>query len=260
MLTFPVKVYSAIDEQDLSFNQLHPRCHQRVRQLLHCPTCEAEDEVMLVEVQRNEVEKGYPVGDSFIVVSEEDFKRVPVPSQKTVEVVEFVDRELIDPRHWEKSYFLVPDQAGGKAFALLLQAMEESDLVAVGRFTMRQRESLVTIRPFSDGMESLPIMLLQTLFYHDELRDPAELVPQLPQLTDQERGMARQLVDALSNPAPDFNQYHDQYRESLVGIIEAKINGEELPDVADIQAPAATDDIMATLMASVEAVKAAKAA
>jgi DNA end-binding protein Ku len=213
-----------------------------------------------VDVERSEVLKGYAVGDSFIIMEEEDFQRVPVKTQKTLEIVEFVDGAMIDPRHCDKGYFLVPDQAGGKAFALVLEAMEESDLVAVGRFTMRQQEHLVTIRPFLDGMESLPVMLLQTLFYHDELRDPAELVPQLPQLTDQERGMARQLVDALSNPAPDFNQYHDQYRESLVGIIEAKINGEELPDVADIQAPAATDDIMATLMASVEAVKAAKAA
>jgi DNA end-binding protein Ku len=244
MVSIPVKLYGAVEEQAVRFNTLHRECGNRIQMPRWCPNCERR-------LEQAETVKGYPVGDDkFVVLEEQDFQALPVKSLKSIEVVEFVEASRIDPRHYDKPYFVAPDQAGGKAFALLMRGMEQVGKVAVAKLSMREREHLCTIRPFGE------VLLLQTLYWADELRDAGAVKASLPQVTEQELKMAVALIQALEGEG-DLTGYKDEYREALVRLIEAKLNGEAI-QAAPVEEAKPTEDVLAGLMASVEAVKAAR--
>ncbi|KKK90934.1 hypothetical protein LCGC14_2718040, partial [marine sediment metagenome] len=160
MVSIPVKLYGAVGEEDVLFNQLHWDCNTRIQMPRWCPTCDEK-------VETADIVKGYPLGDDrYVVVDAEELAALKVKSIKAIEVVEFVDGSSIDPRHYDKPYFMAPDVGGGKAFTLLLKGMEHVGRVAVAKVSMRGREHLCTIRPFGD------LLLLQTLLWADELREP----------------------------------------------------------------------------------------
>ena len=245
MVSVPVKLYGSVDEQTVRFNQLHQGCDAKIKQKRFCTACDAE-------VDADVLVKGYDTGGgNFVVVEPHELAALSVKSLKAIDIVEFVPEEDVDPRQLNKAYFLAPDPAGAKAFALLLRGMEKDARLAVAKLTMREREHLCVIRPFGD------VLLLQSLFRTDELRDAAEVTVDLPDVTDQELDMAEKLIEAMHAPA-DMSKFPDDYAAAVMGLIQSKVAGTTLTPVA-VPDVAPTTDVLAGLMESVEAAKKARA-
>lgn len=241
MVSIPVKLFTATESKDISFHLLHRECNSRLKQQRWCPVCERE-------VEWGEVVRGYEYArDQHVIMSEEDFDKLPLPSKHTVELSAFVKAEEIDPIFYEKTYYLEPDETGLKPFALLMRALREKGLTAVAKIAIRNKEQLCALRPKNGTL------ILETLFYPDEVRVQAESEQPEVKVTDRELDMAFALIDLLSEPfAPE--KYQDEYREALMQVIEAKLQGQEI-----VEAPAAPvakiTDLVTALKASVEAAK-----
>jgi len=241
MVSIPVKLFTATESKDISFRLLHRECNSRLKQLRWCPACERE-------VEWGETVRGYEYAkDQHVIVSDEDFDKLPLASKRTIELAAFVKAEEIDPVYYEKSYYLEPDEVGIKPFALLMKALKEKSLTAVAKIAIRNKERLCALRPM-DGT-----LMLETLYYPDEIRvERGTEVPEV-QVTDRELEMASTLIDLLADSF-EPEKYQDEYRRALMEIIEAKLQGEEFVE-APAPAPAKVTDLMAALKASVEAAK-----
>jgi len=247
MVSVPVKLYSATEEKTVHFNQLHKDCQTRIQMPRWCPTCDRK-------VEREEIVKGYPVGDNqYVLMEEADFTSLPVKSLKTIDVVAFVEGDQIDPRHYNKPYFLAPEDAGVKAFSLFLQAMGKVNMVGICKLGYREREHLATIRAFGG------VILLQTLYYADELRNPDEVAPKLADVSDKEMEMAITLLQTLQTPNANLGQYEDEYRKALLDRIQPKLNGQPIT-VAEATPEEPKMDLVDALMASINAENKAKEA
>ena len=241
IVSIPVKLYAATESKDVSFNQLHRECHSRIKQRRWCPVCERE-------VDNEEIVKGYQYAkDQYVVLTDDDFERLPVASKHTIQLAAFVEAKEIDPVFHEKSYYLEPDEVGLKPFALLMRALKMKELTALANIAIRQKERLCALRSFNGTM------MLDTLYYPDEIR--IERHGQFPeeQVPERELQMALSLIDLLSDEF-DPQKYHDNYREALMEVIEAKLQGAEVVEAAPAPATNVTD-LMAALKASVDAVK-----
>lgn len=239
MVSIPVKLYTATESKDISFNQLHKDCGTRLKQLRWCPTHERA-------VEWDEVVRGYEYSKGeYVVVTEEDFAKLPLPSKQTVELTAFVRSEEIDPIFYEKTYYLEPEAKGVKPFTLLARALREKGLTGLAKIAIRNKEQLCALRPV-DGA-----IVLETLYYPDEIRE----APALPEVdvSEKELAMAFTLIDLLSEEF-DPSKYRDEYREALMQVIRAKLEGQELREAA-VPPPAKVTDIMTALRASVEAAK-----
>jgi DNA end-binding protein Ku len=215
MVSIPVRLYAATRARDISFNLLHATCHSRIEQKRWCPT---ED----VEVPWNEVVRGYQYAkDQYVVLTDEDFEQLPLPSKHTIELSAFVTAEEVDPVFYEKSYFLAPEPKGEKPYALLLKALEEKSLVAIATVTLRKKEQLCAVRPHGGTL------LLETLYYPDEVELEREVDLSKAKLSQAELGMARTLIELLRKPF-DPSEYQDRYREALEQLIEAKLEGKDV--------------------------------
>ncbi len=246
MVSIPVKLYTATESKDVSFRQLVAEDMKPLKQLRWSPTLDRE-------VQYDELIKGYEYAkDQYVIVDDEDFDKLPVPSKHTITITAFVEAKEIDPVYYEKAYQLDPDEAGLRPFALLMRTMEAKGLVAIGKLALRQKEHLVVLRTVDDRI------MLETLFYPDEVRPFEGLdVSDVP-VSEQELTMAGALVDMLHQKF-DPEQYSDDYREALMNMISTKLEGGEVV-VDEAQQPAAqTVDLMAALRASIEATQARKA-
>jgi DNA end-binding protein Ku len=239
MVAIPSKLYSATEDTDISLHQYHKECGSRISMPKYCGTCQK----MLTSA---DITKGYEVGDSYVPLSEADFQSLPLKSVKTIEVVEFVDESQIDIRCYDKPYFLASDEGGYKAYKLFVHAMAESKLVAVAKLCYRERERLALVRPYQG------LMLLQTLRYAEELKDFSDLRPMEYPISDKELDLAVSLVKAMAVPQFDLSKYHDEYRQALEKLIEAKIAGEVLPTVE--APPAPVSDVADALLASIKLV------
>lgn len=246
MVSIPVKLYTATESKDISFNQLHAECGARIRQLRWCPVDERE-------VEYGEIVKGYEyTKDQYVVLADEDFAKLPLPSKRAIELSAFVEAREIDPIFYEKTYYLEPTEVGVKPYALLLRALSDKGLTAVAKIAIRNKERLCALRP-ADGT-----LILETLYYPDEVR-----VADRPSITDvdvseRELDMAYALIDLLAEPF-EPEKYGDTYREALLQVIEAKIAGRE---IVEVEAPPQEKvvDLVAALKASVEAAKQRKQA
>jgi DNA end-binding protein Ku len=244
LVTIPVKLYSATEERDVSFHQVRRTDGSRIR---YKRVAQADGE----EVSYGDIAKGYelPTGET-VVLTDDDFAELPLSTSRTIDVLEFVPLEQIDPVYFAKSYYLEPEKTGTKPYVLLRDALARSGKVALVKVALRQRESLATLRVRDD------VFVLETMLWPDEVRaadfpfrnDTVDVRPQ-------ELAMAQSLIDTLSG---DFHpeNYSDSYREALETLIEAKIAGRE---VVQPQAPGdsggAVLDLMSALRASVEAAK-----
>jgi DNA end-binding protein Ku len=239
MVSIPVKLFPATASKDISFNLLHEKCNSRLRQLRWCPVCDRE-------VKADEIVRGYEYSkDRYVRVAKEDFDKLPVPTKHTVELRSFVSAEQIDPIFYEKSYFLEPEPAGRKPYALLVRALTEKALTAIAKITMREKEQLCAVRPHGGGM------VLETLYYPDEIRKMQGLDTSSVDVSQRELDMAFQLVDYLST---DFNptHYRDEYRDQLLALIEGKQDRAQV--VSTPRAPQDNViDLMEALKASLEA-------
>ena len=244
MVSVPCKLYSATEEKTVHFNQIHRDCQSQIKMPKYCPTCDRK-------VEAGEIVKGYPVGDNqFVLMEEQDFANLPIKSLKTIDVVAFADASVVDPRHYNKSYFVAPEDAGIKAFSLFVQAMGKVGKVGIAKLGFREREHLATIRSFGG------VILLQTLYYADELRSVEELKPKQVEVSDREMEMAITLLNTLAVEGLDMTQFKDEYRDVLLKVIEAKLAGQPITIQAPKEEPAM--DLVDALMASINQSQEAK--
>jgi DNA end-binding protein Ku len=242
LVSIPVKVFPATEEKTLRFNQLHDKDHGRIKYQRVCAKCGEE-------VTFEHIVKGYEYEkDQYVVMEDEDFDAVPLESSRAIDIVQFVDIEEIDPIYYQKTYYLVPEETGIKAYTLLRQAMSEDGRVGIAKIAFREKEHLAALR-FKDKA-----FVLETMFWPDEIR-PAEFeeLEKTVKVRPQEVQMARSLIENLTE---EFNpdEFTDEYREALMDIIEKKVAGEEI-EVIEAPKEEKVVDLMEALKASVEASK-----
>lgn len=197
LISIPIRLFSAARGERLSFNQLHKECHSRLKQPLFCPTCNRM-------VERTEIVKGYEYEkDQYVLFSEEELDKVEPASARTMEILEFVKLDEVDPLYFDASYFATPEEAGAKAYQLLMRAMEQSGYAAIAKLCMHQREYIVVVRPRAKGLT------LHTMFYSNEIRQVAEYgQTDKVELKDQEKKLAQQLIESLAATF-EPEKYHD---------------------------------------------------
>jgi len=237
LLSLPVRLYSAARSETVSFNQLHKTDHSRVKQVLYC---QAEDK----PIQRSDIVKGYEYEkDKYVVVEDEEIKKVAPKTAKTMEVLEFVKASEVDPIYLESSYYLAPDEGGEKPYALLFEALRQSGYVGVANIAMHNREHIVILRPGSKGI------LLHTMYYPNEIRQVEEFRTDTSAVKPKELELAKTLVESLEAPfEPD--KYKDNYRENLLAMIQAKVEGKEVVETAQPAHKAPVIDILEALKMS----------
>jgi DNA end-binding protein Ku len=212
LVSFPIRLFSAARSETISFNQLHKGDNSRIRQVTYC---QAEDK----PVPRTELVKGYEYEkDRYVVIDDEDIKKVAPKTAKVMEILEFVKAEQVDPVYLESSYYVAPDEGGEKPYALLFQALRESKFYAVAKVAMHSREHIIVLRPGAKGI------LSHTMYYQDEIRQVEEFRTDTTLVKEKELEMAKMLISTLE---ADFEpqKYRDEYRENLRTMIEAKIAG-----------------------------------
>ena len=241
MVSIPVKLYGATESKDIRFHLLHAKDGTRLKQIRWCPTDE-------VEVPWNETARGYEYTKGrYVVLTNEDFEKLPLPSRHTIEISAFVEEAEIDPVFFEKSYYLEPGERAQKPYALLLKALEKKALTAIATVTMRNKEQLCAIRARNG------VIMLETLYYPDEVRQETGVDLESVRVSDKELDMAFTLIELLHKPF-DPEEYHDHYREALEQLIEAKLEGKEVvsePEAAETK----VFDLADALRRSVEAAR-----
>lgn len=249
LVNIPVKLFSAISRKNVQFHQLDSKSGSRVRQRrISAETGE--------EVPWDDIVKGYELSSgAYVVVTDEELAALDPKVVRTIEIEEFVDLAEIDPIFYDSAYYLGPDGAAAKSYALLAQAMEEEGKVGIAHMVLRTKQYLAAIRPQGGRL------LLSTMVYADEVNDPAE-VPGLAdigevEVSDKELKMARQLIESLAAPF-EPERFRDTYREAVLSLIERKAEGEEVVVAADEAEPVKVIDLMAALEASVAEAKAAR--
>jgi DNA end-binding protein Ku len=244
-----VKLYTATEERDVSFHQVRRTDGSRIR---YKRVAEADGE----EVAYADIAKGYqlPSGET-VVLTDEDFADLPLPSARVVDVLQFVPAEQIDPIYFAKSYYLEPEKNAVKPYVLLRDALDASGQVGLVKVAIRSREQLATLR-VRDG-----VIVMETMIWPDEVREPAfGFLDGDVDLRPQERSMAESLVSSMSGDF-DPSEYTDDYREALQQVIDAKVEGREIVETEERQPSAGNVvDLMSALRASVEAAKQGRSA
>ncbi|HEX6468319.1 MAG TPA: Ku protein [Streptosporangiaceae bacterium] len=248
LVTIPVKVYSATEQRDVSFHQVHRKDGGRIKFRRVCSVCGEE-------VSYADVAKGYELpGGDVIVLTDEDFADLPLSTSRRIDVLQFADAEQVDPIYFNKAYYLEPDAQGDKPYVLLRDALESSGRVAVVKVALRQRESLATLR-VRDG-----VFVLETMLWPDEIRTPDfPFLEEDVEVRPQELSMAASLIETMASDF-DPSDYKDAYREALQAVIEAKAEGREVVQPAPAAEEPAAADLLSALRASVEAAKKSRGA
>ena len=219
LISMPVRMFAAARGERISFNQLHKECHSRLKQPLFCPVCNRN-------VERSEIVKGYEYEkDQYVLFSEEELDKIEPASARVMEILEFVKLSEMDPLYFDSSYYVSPEDAGVKAYQLLMKAMEESGYGAIAKLTMHQREHIVIVRPGTRGMT------LHTMFYSNEIRAAESVPTDKVEVKDQEKKLAQQLIESLAAPF-EPQKYRDEYQENLRAMITAKLQGQQVTEVA----------------------------
>ena len=242
LVTIPVAVYRRPRRRGLKFNQLHEEDMGRIR---YKRVCSVDGE----EVEYDQIVKGYEVEkDRYVVITEDDLDALPIPSSRAIDIQQLVELEEIDPILFKKSSYLVPDETGAKAYALLRKALSEEGKVGIAKVSFRDKEHLAALR-FKDD-----VFVLETMFWPDEVRAAEfDTLGSDEKVRENEVEMARSLIDSLTEPwKPDA--FTDAYREAMLEIVEKKLAGEPIEAPAE-EAPARVVDLMEALKASVAAAK-----
>ncbi|TDC35937.1 Ku protein [Micromonospora sp. 15K316] len=247
LVSIAVRLYSATEEKDIRFHQVHREDGGRIK---YKRTCSIDGE----EVSYDDIAKGYDIGGGeMVILTDEDFADLPLTTSRAIDVLEFVPAEQVDPILYNKAYFLEPDGAATKPYVLLRDALLDSERVAIVKVALRQREQLATLR-VREG-----VLLLNTMLWPDEVRRPdfgfldEDLKVRPPELA-----MASSLIDSMTGDfEPDV--FTDDYRAALQEVIDAKVEGREVVQPEEVEeAPAAAVDLMAALKASVERARSAR--
>ena len=217
MVAIPVKLYSATEASaGVSFNLLHGKCGTRLKQQYTCPT---DNEV----VTRDEMVKGYEFTKGrYVTFTEAELKALQEKATQTIDIVEFVPLDKIDPVYFEKSYYLGPDKGGAKPYHLLAAALEETGLAALAQYAARGKGYLVMLRPVNKRL------VMQQLFYADEIRPFSEVPVDDAPVKEQELGLAVQLIQQGAAKVFKPEAYHDEVRQRELALIQRKVEGEEI--------------------------------
>jgi DNA end-binding protein Ku len=241
LVSFPVKLFTAARSEGISFNQLHKSDNSRIKQVIYC---QAEDK----PIPRSEIVKGYEYEkDRYVVIDDEDIKKMAPSTAKVMEILEFVKSTEVDPIYFESSFYMAPDEAGQKPYALLYDTLKRTGYVGVAKIAMHNREHIVIFRPGPHGL------LMHTMYYANEVRRVEEFRTDTSVVKEQELKLAEMLVESLAAPF-EPQKYHDTYMDNLQALIDAKVKGQEVvtPPAAE---PAKVIDIMQALKQSLAAAK-----
>src|SRR5437773_9487130 len=216
LVSIPIRMFTAASSESISFNQIHPKCGGRIRQQLLCPTC---NEV----VERSSLVKGYEFAkDQYVQFTEDELKALEGETSRMIDIAESVPLAQVDPIYFEKTYYLGPDKGGEKAYRLLADAMVKAKRVALAKFVMRGKESLVLIRPALDGL------MLHFMYYADEVRDFGDVDKgDEAKIRPGELELADRLISELSSDKFKPEQYADDYRTRVLAAAEQKVEGRE---------------------------------
>jgi DNA end-binding protein Ku len=227
LVSIPVRLYTAASPAGVSFNQLHGVCGSRIKQQTFCPTCNKT-------VERSELVRGYEFAkDQYVQIKDDELKALEGESSKIIDIAEFVPLAEVDPIYFEKTYYLGPDKGGEKPYRLLADAMEKAGQVALAKYVMRGKESLVLIRPAQGGL------MLHTMYFADEVRNFDEVDKgQSAKIKDGELDLALQLINGLASESFSPDRYADEYRQRVLGMINQKVEGQEVT-VSEPAAPRA---------------------
>ena len=242
LISMPVRLFSGARSTGISFNQLHRTDHQRVKQQLICPV---DNQVL----ERSDIVKGYEYRKGeYVIVEPEEIKKIEPKTAKTMEILEFVKTADVDPVYFESSYYMVPEEAGRRPYALLTKALEESEYVAIAKLTMHNREYTVFLRPHKGGM------MLHTMYYAEEVREVESFGAPDVEIKEAEIKVAHQLIEALADEW-DPEKYHDTFQENLKKLIETKLEGGKIEAVEQPKKLAPVVDLMAALKESLQNAK-----
>jgi len=248
MVSIPVRLYVATDSQGISFRQL---CAEHLSPIKYKRWCEQGDH----EVSYGDIVKGYEVSsDNYVVIDDKELDNLPLPTAHAIEITEFVEQnEINGGLYFKSAYYMEPEEVGKKPYALLKQALEETKKVAVAKIAFRDREHLAALSPL-DGH-----MLMNTLHWPDEIRSVEGIrgVDNSVKISDRELQMAKTLVESLADSF-DPERFQDNYKEALMKVVKAKVEGQETISAPEPEAAPKVMDLMEALKASVEAAKKSK--
>src|SRR5229473_6195523 len=237
LISMPVRLFSGARSSGISFNQLHRTDHQRVKQQL---VCSADGQVL----DRSDIVKGYEYRKGeYVIIEPDEIKKIEPQTAKTMEILEFVKTSEVDPVFFESSYYMMPEEAGRRPYALLTKALEESEYVAIAKITMHNREYTVFLRPHEGGL------MLHTMYYAEEVRKVEGFGPPDVELKDAEVKVAHQLIEALAADW-DPEKYHDSFQDNLKNLIQTKLEGGKIAEVEKPKKLAPVVDLMAALKQS----------
>jgi len=237
LISMPVRLYSGARSSGISFNMLHRPDHSRLKQQY---ICQAEG----TPVDRSEIVKGYEYRkDEYVVIEPEEIKKIEPKTAKTMEILEFVKASEVDPVYFESSYYMLPEEAGRRPYALLTAALAESDYYAIAKLTMHNREYTVIVRPHEGGL------MLHTMYYADEVREVEGFGAPDVELKEAEIKVAHQLIEALAAEW-EPKKFHDDFQDNLKKLIQTKLEGGEIAEVEKPKKLAPVVDLMSALKES----------
>ena len=219
LVNIPIGLALATQRSDVAFRTLHRECGTPIKQKRYCPFHERD-------VEADELVKGWEFSKGqFVVVEEEDLEAVALQRSQSIDILRFVELAQVDPLYFDRTYYLAPASAAAqrRPYVLLLRAMEETGMAAVGKFVLWGKENLCLIRPHGESLA------LETLFFADDVRSRAEIEEAVAEtaVQDQELGLARQLIDGLVGEW-DPEDFQNEYRRDLREMLEAKLAGQEI--------------------------------
>lgn len=250
LVNIPIKLHTATEDKDIKLRTLHKKCHAPIKYEKVCTVCEEE-------VKPEEIVRAYEyTKGKFVVLDEEDLEKLRKENEeKAVEIIDFVKIEEIDPIYFERSYYMSPNEGGGKAYSLLRKALEESQKVGIAKIVIRSKEQLAVIRVYENTL------VMETIHFPDEVRKAADVpnVPSEDKVTKKELDTAILLIDQLTS-AFEPEKYTDEYRTALLELIESKRQGKDTVTTATKEVATNVTDLMAALQASIDRTKPKKTA
>ena len=237
MVAIPIAMYTATQDNDIHFKQLHKEDNSRIRYKKTCAHCGQE-------ITSKEIVKGYEYDkDKYVVITDEEIEKIKTEKEKSIQILHFAQLNQISPVYYDKTYQAAPEAGGEKAFELLRASLMAEQKIAIGKTVMGTNDTLMAIIPREDGM------LISTMFYGDEIKELQKQYTK-PQVSEQELNMAKMLINSMDTPF-DPSKYKDEYQTRLRELIETKVSGKEVV-AAEPESAGKVIDLMEALKASVE--------